>query len=876
MRFDMNVDLKKLLARLNPLCKKALESAAGLCVNRDHYEVDITHLLVQLLDEDKSDLSVVLKNDDISIDKWKIDLNHEMELLRSGNPGRPVFSNRLIDCIKSAWMFSSVDVGIEEIRTSSILAAICDESMKYGVDVLDGISNISSDSIRKQFWNVVQLSGEGALHDEHLSGDRVHSSQSHNGTYLEKYTVNFTQRARDGLIDPVFGRDNEIRQIIDILARRRKNNPIAVGDAGVGKTAVVEGLALKLVSGDIPDVIKGVDILGLDLGLLQAGASIKGEFENRLNSVITEIKSSIRPIILFIDEAHTLIGAGGAAGTNDAANILKPALARGELRTIAATTWSEYKKYFEKDAALERRFQLVKLEEPSIDNAVVILRGLRPIYERSHGVYIRDEAIIAAANLSARYITGRQLPDKAVDVLDTSCARVKISLKSKPIKIENLERQISVLYRERDAIKRDVSTRCSNDIGRIEHLDAEISSAQSSLDSATNEWKIEQSAVKKVLKLRNNTPELANNESKTNTTNNELILALDDLAKIQSNSANISYEVTSEVVESVVSDWTGIPVNRLVSNQIESIFKLRDSMKLWVRGQDHAIDLIDSALRTAKAGLHNPDQPLGVFLLVGPSGVGKTETALGIANLMYGGERFMTTINMSEYQGKHTVSRLVGSPVGYVGYGEGGVLTEAIRQRPYSLLLLDEVEKADLDVVNIFYQVFDKGILADGEGREIDFKNTVIILTSNLSTSTIMKLCEGDVIPQLDETIEAIRPELQKHFKPALLGRMTVIPYYPIRQNVLKEIIKNKLDRVATRLLASHKLALLYDECVVDAIAKNCTDIDSGARNVDHIITKSLLPMISNELLQRMGTLSNEMSIKIGVSMNSSFTISFQ
>ncbi len=653
--------------------------------------------------------------------------------------------------------------------------------------------------------------------------------------------------------------------MIDILGRRRKNNPIAVGDAGVGKTAVIEGLALKVAEGDVPDIIKNVDIIELDLGLLQAGASVKGEFEKRLTAVINEIKASEKPIILFIDEAHTLIGAGGAAGTGDAANLLKPALARGELKTIAATTWSEYKKYFEKDPALARRFQLVKLDEPSVENTTVILRGLRPVYEKAHSVYIRDEAVETAAALSARYITGRQLPDKAVDVLDTACSRVNISLTTKPSEIEDLERDTQIKQRELNALKRDIESGRSSKTDRLEALQVSIADNEQKAAQLNADWQQQKTLVERVIELR---AHAIDGKSPT-----ELAEAIQVLQDFQRDHTPIVYEVTSEVVADVVSDWTGVPVGNIVKDEAASLLDFNKKLKDWVKGQDHAIDIIDSIIRTAKAGLQNPDQPHGVFLFVGPSGVGKTEMALGVANLMFGGEQFMTTINMSEYQEKHTVSRLVGSPAGYVGYGEGGVLTEAVRQRPYSVVLLDEVEKADLEVMNLFYQVFDKGMLSDGEGRLIDFKNTIMFLTSNLASATIMEMCERDPMPSMEQLTEAIRAQLQAHFKPALLARMTIIPFFPLKGAVLKDIVKLKLKKVAKRLMQNQALDFEYDDAVVDQIAARCTDIESGARNIDHIVNRTLLPMISSEILKHIGDESEYSKLNLSINQDGAFEV---
>jgi len=840
----MKSNLKGLVARLNPYCTRALEGASGVCVNRSHYEVSIEHVFLQLLEDSQSDIPLLLAHFEIDQGTWKKQLQQELEGLKNGNPGKPVFSSALLNLFEDAWVASSVHLGQSQIRSGSLLAALADNPLRYGGEFLDAIDKISMESIAEQFDSLVEVSSE----QSDSATRSAPSALPGGGSALEKFTTNFTEKARNNEIDPVFGRDREIRQMIDILGRRRKNNPIAVGDAGVGKTAVIEGLALKVAEGDVPEIIRDVDIVELDLGALQAGASVKGEFENRLNGVINEIKASEKPIILFIDEAHTLIGAGGAAGTGDAANLLKPALARGELRTIAATTWSEYKKYFEKDPALARRFQLVKLEEPSVENTAVILRGLRGVYEKAHNVYIRDEAIEATAAMSARYITGRQLPDKAVDTLDTACSRVNISLISKPPAIEDLERSTQIMQREFAALERDFKTGRSKKSDRLEELTSAIEENKIRIEKEISEWQEQKKLVDKVIKLRVEVDAAEGEGDQAS-----LSAAIAELETFQRGKSKIAYEVTAEVVADVISDWTGVPAGNIVKDEAAALMAFNSNLKAWVKGQDHAIDVIDSIIRTAKAGLQNPDQPHGIFLFVGPSGVGKTEMALGVANLMFGGEQFMTTINMSEYQEKHTVSRLVGSPAGYVGYGEGGVLSEAVRQRPYSVVLLDEVEKADLEVMNLFYQVFDKGTLSDGEGRLIDFKNTIIFLTSNLASATIMSMCEGDTMPSVEDLTEAIRGELQDHFKPALLARMTIIPFFPLKGEVLNSIVRLKLNKVGKRLKQNQALDFDYDDTVVEQIASRCKDIESGARNIDHIVNKTLLPLISTQILSNIG-----------------------
>jgi len=727
------------------------------------------------------------------------------------------------------------------------------------------------------FWEIVKGSDEKGIERGDFSEDETVPADA---TALGRFCVDFTQKARDGEIDPVFGRDREIRQMVDILARRRKNNPIVVGEAGVGKTAVVEGLALRVVEDDVPELLKDVSILGLDMGLLQAGAGMKGEFENRLKSVITEIKSSEKPIILFIDEAHTLIGAGGSAGMSDAANLLKPALARGELRTVAATTWSEYKKYFEKDAALARRFQLVKLDEPSEETAVVILRGLKSKYEETHHVAVRDDAIRAAAELSSRYISGRQLPDKAVDLLDTSAARVKVLLTAKPDVIEDKERSVQNLEREKNALERDLLNGFKVDEDRVTEIDGALATLKSEIEQLTERWIKEKELAKNIIEYRSALYELKSSEDADHEKEMELSAqmasAVKDLEMLQSDYSLVHTEVDPDVVSKVVSDWTGVPLGKLMRDEAQNIINLEKNLKQRIKGQDEALDSIAEVIKSAKAGIKDPGQPLGVFLLVGPSGVGKTETGLAIADLLFGGENFMVTVNMSEFQEKHTVSRLIGSPPGYVGFGEGGVLTEAVRQRPYSVVLLDEVEKGHLEVLNLFYQVFDKGMLSDGEGRLIDFKNTVIFLTSNLATDVITEMTIGDDIPPLEVINQAVRPVLSNHFKPALLARMTVLPYLTLKTDILKDIVVLKMNKLVNRLAETHKMKLTYSDDVVKQIAARCTEVETGARNIDYIVSGSIMPKMSQEILTRMTEEEMPSQVHLGLSKDGTFDISFE
>ncbi len=879
----INVELKSLIGKLNNYGKTALEAAAGACISRSNYEVNIEHVLLKFVEDQEHDFQFILAHFGVDAGRVQKAIQRAVEREKTGNQGKPVFSPLLIEWMQEAWMLASVDFGLNQIRSGAFIAALVLNSRRYGLaDYYDELSAIGGDDLRLHFKDIVGGSKEDA--EARLStapGAPAGAPGAPSGnTALEKYTVNFTARARAGEIDPVFCRDREIRQAIDILGRRRKNNPIFVGEAGVGKTAVVEGLALKIVEGDVPDILKNVEIFGLDMGLLQAGASVKGEFEQRLKSVIQEVKSSPKPIIIFIDEAHTLIGAGGTAGGGDAANLLKPALARGEMRTLAATTWSEYKKYFEKDPALARRFQLVKVEEPSADEAVVIMRGLREKYETSHNVYVRDDAVVATAQLAARYISGRQLPDKSVDLLDTACARVKINVSSKPERIDELERRVKTLERELGAITRDIETGIRADNGATVELQQKIAALNQECATLEVRWKKEKEWVDRILDLRSKIAvatavKTGSANAEVGAQKKELAEAERSLAEIQGKDPLLHFEVNPDAVSKVVADWTGIPVGNMVKDELASIMSFGANLKQRIKGQDHAIDALDRRIRSSKAGLASPHAPIGVFLLVGPSGVGKTETGLGIADMLFGGERFVVTINMSEYQEKHTVSRLIGSPPGYVGYGEGGQLTEAVRQRPYSVVLLDEVEKADPEVLNLFYQVFDKGSLTDGEGREIDFKNTVILLTSNLGTDIITELSVSEPRPDVDTIAEAVRPVLINHFKPALLARMEVIPYFTISKDAMADIVKLKLNALGKRIRASQRIQFEYDEQVVGQIVQRCTEVETGARNIDYIIGRTLLPQISTEILRMLGEERQVSMLKVGIDAGGVFSFQF-
>lgn len=861
----ININLSSLIQRLHPLTKTALEDAASLAVSERSAEVQIEHFLLSLLERPNNDIDQLLAHFDCSENLLRQAIKSSLESNHQNHGGKPVFSSMLIEWLQEAWLVSSLDLSENRIRSGALLLTLISNPLRYGQHGYSSLlETINPDTLKRNFTELTSRSIESQI----ATSEQTHVRED--GSALNKFTTDFTGKARKGEIDPVFCRDQEIRQIIDILARRRKNNPIAVGEPGVGKTAVVEGLALKIVQGEVPDCLKGVELYGLDMGLLQAGASVKGEFEKRLNAVLDEVKNSPTPIILFIDEAHTLVGGGNQAGGSDAANLLKPALARGEVKTIAATTWSEYKKYFEKDPALARRFQLVKLDEPSIEQAALIIRGLRPAYESSHNVYVRDDAITAAATLSDRYISGRQLPDKAIDVLDTACARVNISLNAIPAPIETLQQEIAALERELEALERDKLQQTGDkySLAVIPELRKRMEEALQEQAVLQNQWKKEQASIYEMIELRTHLHSLTleNNVDSTNDIDNEenkprcydfseeetrqaIHSCNEQLDNIRGKHPLVHFEVGPDEISQVISDWTGIPMGKMLQDESQTTLNLESALTENIKGQSFAIKALTEGLQTAKVGLVNPDAPTGVFLLVGPSGVGKTETARAIADQMFGGERFMTTINMSEFQEKHTVSRLIGSPPGYVGYGEGGMLTEAVRQRPYSVVLLDEVEKADPEVLNLFYQVFDKGTLNDGEGRTIDFKNTLIIMTSNLATHEIESLVQQSKDIDAHIVAEAIRPTLNTHFKPALLARMNVLPFLPLNDEAMTDIIVHKLNNVSKRLKKHHKLTLSYDKKLVSFILSNCRLSETGARNIDAVINRQLLPQLSTQLL---------------------------
>lgn len=910
----MGLNLKALIGKLDHSARAALEGAAGLCLSRTHYDIEIEHYLTKLLDSTENDLAKIAKHFGIDRSRLSTELGRSLDKLKTGNARTPAISPTILRMMTEAWTIGSIDFDAAQIRTGfTILALVSNEELsRITREISKELQKIQHEALRKDFATIVADSAEetvatAASEDVEVAPRRGAGGKTPN---LDQYTVNLTENATKGKIDSVLGRDAEIRQIIDILTRRRQNNPILTGEAGVGKTAVVEGFALRVAQGDVPPPLKNVVVRTLDLALLQAGAGVKGEFENRLKGLIEEVKSSAIPIILFIDEAHTMIGAGGQAGQNDAANLLKPALARGELRTIAATTWSEYKKYFEKDPALARRFQVVKVEEPTEVQCMVMMRGLVGALEKHHKVRILDEGVAAGVRLSNRYLAGRQLPDKAVSVLDTACARLSLAQNATPPAIEDAMRRIDDLAVQQRVLERESAVGV-NHAERLAEIGNEKTVVQERLSALQTRWDRERDLVTRIRDLRaqlegglpgggagstsNNgkgTPPPPAGQTSGAALQSEGVGGVmtavspdelrQDLAKLESELSGLQGEsglirvcVDAHIVGEVISAWTGIPVGKMMKDEISTILTLQNLLGNRVIGQTYALDVIGQRIQTSRASLDDPNKPVGVFMLVGPSGVGKTETALALSDLLYGGEHNLITINMSEFQEAHTVSTLKGSPPGYVGYGEGGVLTEAVRRRPYSVVLLDEVEKAHPDVLELFYQVFDKGNMEDGEGRQIDFKNNIIILTTNACTDQMMKLCaDPETAPSPAGLVQALKPELNKIFKPAFLGRMVIVPYYPVRDEALKSIIRLKLGKIQRRIQENHRIGLSYDSQLVDEVAKRCTEVESGARNVDNILTNSLLPDISRQILGRMAEGEKLQAIHVGIGENGAFAYS--
>lgn len=907
----IGVDMKGLIDKCDSFCQQALNSAAGMTVHREHYEVCFEHFLLACLEEPRCDVALMLAAAGVDTGSLRAAVNRSLEQFRTGNSGRPVFSPTLQDVMEAGWLVSSVDLGGARLRSGGILLAFVRRPNFYAQgDYTRLLRDVEPDAMLRGFGEVRASSveeQESAL----PSGPAADAANAEgkNGPagegFIARFCEDITAKADAGKLDPVFGRDQEIRQMVDILARRRKNNPILVGEPGVGKTAVMEGLALRITQGDVPETLRGVTLLGLDMGLLEAGASVKGEFERRLKGVLDEIKASPKSIILFIDEAHLLVGAGNAAGGSDAANLMKPALARGEIRTCAATTWKEYKKYFEKDPALARRFQVVKLDEPSPATTALILRGLRAGYEKSHGVLIRDEAIEAAADFGARYISGRFLPDKAIDLLDTACARVKVSLASRPAPLEDAIRRSQAGQRERAALERDRDEGLPVDEQRLAEIRHNIEEADAEAARLEQAWQEERRLAQALLDargalntLRSASPNTATTaDSASETTKGETATSPADatgpqteeealeavraareaLETWQAGKPLINVEVNAETVARVVADWTGIPVGKVAREQAGQMALLGETLARRIKGQDAALAAVTEGIQAGKAGLRGPQQPLGVFLLVGPSGVGKTETGLALADALFGDESSIVTVNMSEFQEKHMTSRLIGSPPGYVGYGEGGLLTEAVRRKPYSVVLLDEAEKAHPDVMQLFYQVFDKGVLTDGEGVEVSFRNTVIMLTSNLGSAITQQLCADGRTPDTATLTTALRPTLSRHFQPALLARMTIVPYTGLTQEALCIIAEQKLTSLARRLHGNNGMTLTWDDALPAALAARCTETETGARNIDAVLAGSILPALSRRILQRMTENGNGEAAEVHMSVaeNGDMTISF-
>ena len=883
------IDLKPLIGRLNDVCRRALESAAGLTALRSHYNVELEHLLVGLADRTDTDLAAILRHWEIDAARLLGDLNRALDRMKTGNARAPALAPEIVEMVKQAWLLASVEQGASRVRSGHLLwALLADETLaRHARDASAHFGKIPADILKRDYATICANTGETAQATSQAVGSEgagagAGEPRPGGSAALDQFTIDLTAQAKAGKIDPILGRDFEIRQMVDILTRRRQNNPILTGEAGVGKTAVVEGLALRIAAGDVPPALRDVTLRTLDLGLLQAGAGVKGEFENRLKSVIEETKASPKPIILFIDEAHTLIGAGGQAGQNDAANLLKPALARGELRTIAATTWAEYKKYFEKDAALTRRFQTVKVEEPSEKLAIAMIRGLVGTLEAHHKVRIFDEAVAAAVKLSARYIPARQLPDKAVSLIDTACARVAMSQNAIPAPIEDRQRRLSLISTERGIVEREMASGLDH-ATRHEELEAEQAKISAELATLEERWAAERKLVDAIGGVRAGIEAAAQpqpaGDADAAASAFDGVAARAQLTELTQNLRSLQGEqplifpvVDAQAIAEIVESWTGIPAGRMQTDEIRTVLNLRAAMERRVIGQTHAMEAMAQAVRTSRAGLADPRRPIGVFLLVGTSGVGKTETALSLAQLLYGGEQNVTTINMAEFKEEHKVSLLMGSPPGYVGYGEGGVLTEAVRRRPYSVVLLDEMEKAHPGVQDVFFSVFDKGNMKDGEGRDIDFKNTVIIMTSNAGTDLITKLfADPETAPDAAGLADALRPELAKFFKPAFLGRVTLVPYFPLPDAIIRQIVVMQLERIRARVLDSYRATFDWVPELVETIAARCTESASGARNVENILTRTLLPELSAEVLAKLADEKQILDIQVGLKPDGSF-----
>ncbi len=844
-------DLKVLIKKLSTSSRTSLEQSANLCVNHQNFEIEIEHFFVKLLEQPKNDFEILLNKYKISKDALLTDLLECITQLPKGNSRTPIFSKSIVRLLEQAWLLASAEQD-PVIRSGHLLIALLTASDLYQIALRASslFDLFPIDTMKHKFLEIcvnssenIQVNNQGNIADKNDGPEENLNIKK--TPALDQFTINLTEKAKNGGIDPVIGREYEIRLMLDILMRRRQNNPILTGEPGVGKTAVVEGLALKISQNQVPEALKNVQLHSLDMGLLQAGASVKGEFENRLKQVIQEVQQSAHPIILFIDEAHTMIGAGGQAGQNDAANLLKPALARGELRTIAATTWAEYKQYFEKDAALSRRFQVVKVEEPTEAVAIDMLRAMIPVMANHFSLRIDDEAIVTAVHSSHRYISGRQLPDKAISVLDTAAARVALTQNAQPVKLDQLKAQQHNLNLELNIIENEHRHNPIHD-ERIVQVKTSLDSLNQEIENTEKQWQIELEFIHKIQALEQS------EDAEQNDTKDEILKIRAQLHALQGQEPLVFERVNAQIINEIISDWTGIPVGKMVNDEIKQILSLEEKLEQRVMGQDYALHQLVQGIKTSKARLEDPNKPQGVFMLVGPSGVGKTETALALANELYGGESHLITINMSEYQEAHTVSSLKGAPPGYVGYGQGGVLTEAVRRNPYSVVLLDEIEKSHSDVQELFYQVFDKGALEDGEGRVIDFKNTTILLTSNTGSNAIMQACLNQPVedwPNANELLEQMKPSLYKQFKPAFLGRMRIVPYFPLHDDLLVRIIEHKLGKITARLEKQYATKVTHSNDLIELILSRCTEVDSGARNVDNILNSTVLPALATEIL---------------------------
>ncbi len=867
-------EIRILLEKLNGYCQTKLQDSVAACVSMGNYELTWEQAFLTFLDDTDNDIANILHHFEIDISRVKRALTREIEGFKKGNNAKPVFSPLFVNLLGNAWSCASLQYQCDEIRSGILLYVFTDEMKRIIADYTDELRKIDNEKLKTNLFEIVKNSSESK------APGKQEANQDESKT-LQKYCKNLTSEVREGKIDPILGRDDEIFQVIDILCRRRKNNPILVGDAGVGKTAIMEGLAQQIVAGDVPITLRNVDLWELDLGLLQAGASVKGEFEKRLKSVIDMAKKSAGRIMLFIDEAHTLIGAGGAAGMGDAANLLKPALARGELRTCAATTWLEYRKYFEKDPALTRRFQLVRVDEPDEQKACSMLRGIAKSYESHHGVHVSEDGIKTAVAFSKRFIAGRQLPDKAVDVLDTACTRVKMSRTTTPPVIEKTKKMLADANRALEKLNRDRACGFRIDENEIMYFENLKSEHVKEIEKLTEKWQREQEYVEQIITIQNENAEIDKNAELNLPEKHEnslLYKKIDEFNSFAGDFPMVYSHVSGEVCARVIGDWTGIPVGSIIKDEAKTLLELESRLTQRVIGQQMAVSEICSAIRCAKTGMTNPDAPLGVFLCTGPSGVGKTECAMALAEILFGGEKFSTIINMSEYQEKHTVSQLKGSPPGYVGYGEGGILTEAVRQKPYSIVILDEVEKAHRDVLNMFYQVFDKGIMRDGEGRDINFRNTIIMMTSNLGADTIIQAqSQAHRIAGTKSLLDVIRPELTDHFGAALLARCTVIPFVSLSTEDLSSIILLKMKKIQERLRNNHSISCECTQEVISAIAQRCSVVETGARNIDAIINTDLLPVISDHLLSnvRNDESCNDTRIVLDVDELGEFKIQF-